>query len=139
MVAILVVVYGVYGLNNFQLQSKMDFVILMDSRNKGVEVAVYYDSPFNYRAIVYDMKGVSGDKSFADIFRVFLQFAERMRDSDLLREDCLLRPVKYILTGEDFKLVGLQYPLGENSIYIIRTFPEKLLLPNGRNVSPTPS
>jgi hypothetical protein len=139
MVAILVVVYGVYGLNNLQLQSKMDFVILMDSRNKGVEVAVYYDSPFNYRAIVYDMKGVSGDKSFADIFRVFLQFAERMRDSDLLREDCLLRPVKYILTGEDFKLVGLQYPLGENSIYIIRTFPEKLLLPNGRNVSPTPS
>jgi hypothetical protein len=41
--------------------------------------------------------------------------------------------------GEDFKLVGLQYPLGENSIYIIRTFPEKLLLPNGRNVFPTPS
>jgi hypothetical protein len=139
MVAILVVVYSVYSLNNLQLQSKMDFVILMDSRNKGVEVAVYYDSPFNYRAIVYDMKGVSGDKSFADIFRVFLQFAERMRDSDLLREACLLRPVKYILTGEDFKLVGLQYPLGENSIYIIRTFPEKLLLPNGRNVSPTPS
>jgi hypothetical protein len=84
MVAILVGVYGVYGLNNLQLQSKMDFVILMDSRkNKGVEVEVYYESPFNYRAIVYDMKGVSGDKSFADVFRVFLQFAERMRDSDL--------------------------------------------------------
>jgi hypothetical protein len=129
MVAILVVVYGVYGLNNLQLQSKMDFVILMDSRNKGVEVEVYYESPFNYRVIVYDMKGVSGDKSFADVFRVFLQFAERMRDSDLGR-------VKYILMGEDFKLVGLQYSLGENPVYIVRTFPEKLLLPNGRNAFP---
>jgi hypothetical protein len=75
------------------------------------------------------MKGVSGDKSFADVFRVFLQFAERMRDSDLGR-------VKYILMGEDFKLVGLQYSLGENPVYIVRAFPEKLLLPNGRNAFP---
>jgi hypothetical protein len=137
MVAILVVVYGVYGLNNLQLQSKVDFVILMDSRNKGVEVEVYYESPFNYRVIVYDMKGVSGDKSFADVFRVFLQFAERMRDSDLDYVKLAYQGrVKYILMGEDFKLVGLQYSLGENPVYIVRTFPEKLLLPNGRNAFP---
>jgi hypothetical protein len=137
MVAILVVVYGVYGLNNFQLRSKMDFVILMDSRNKGVEVEVYYESPFNYRVIVYDMKGVSRDKSFADVFRLFLQFADRMQGSDLDYVKLAYQGrVKYILTDEDFKLVGLQYSLGENPVYIIRTFPEKLLLLNGRNAFP---
>jgi hypothetical protein len=84
----------------------MDFVIYMDSRNKGVEAAVYYESPFNYRVIVYDMKGVSRDKSFADVFRVFLQFADRMRDSDLDYVKLAYQGrVKYILTGEDFKMM----------------------------------
>jgi len=47
-----------------------------------------------------------------------------------------LTGMKYILPGEDFYSVGLMHSYGENPIYIIRTFPEKLLLPNGRHAFP---
>ncbi len=110
-------------------------VIYSDPRNRGIEVSVYYE-PFR-NSIVYDLRSVSGDKSFADVFRVFLQFAAEMKN----REPEYVKlayngRVKYILLGEDFYSVGLMYSYGENPIYIIRTFPEKLLLPNGRHEFP---
>ncbi len=127
-----VAVFTVVVWNNYTLQRLVEDVIYSDPRNWGIEVSVYYE-PFR-NSIVYDLKSVSGDKSFADVFRVFLQFAAEIKDRKLEYVKLAYNGrVKYILPGEDFYSVGLMYSYGENPIYIIRTFPEKLLLPNGRH------
>jgi len=100
----LVALLGLYFIDNFQIQSKMD----LDSRNKGVEVAEHYESLINYKLFVCDLKTVFKDESFADVFRVFLHFAEKMRGSDLDHVKLAYQVlVRYILTAEDFKLVSL--------------------------------
>jgi hypothetical protein len=66
-----------------------------------------------------------------DVFRVFLQFAARMKDQRISRVELAHHGVtKFLVPGEYFAQLGAEY--GEqNPIYTIRTFPEHLYLPDG--------
>ena len=89
----------------------MNTVISDDSRNNGIKVSVHYSWYMNPSILVYNLKSVSSDKSPADVFRAFLQFAEEVSD-------------------KNFKEIGQEYSW-QNPIYTMRTFPEHLSKPDG--------
>lgn len=78
-IVLIILIFAIVFSLNYQLQSKMNEVIKSDSRNKGIKVTVHYGSYINPSILVYDLKSVSPSNNKLDVFRVFLQFAEKMK------------------------------------------------------------
>lgn len=111
------------------LQLKMNNVIKNDTRNSGIDVSVYTKGS----TLVYDLKLVSKDKSMLDVFRVFLQFSEKVKDEKFeLIELSYKGDTKFKIDGDYFKKLGDEYSW-QNPVYTIRTFPENLLNPDGND------
>ena len=109
----------------------MNEVIKQDSRNEGIEVSVHFENYTDSKTIVFDLQEVSDEKSMADVFRVFLQYASELEDRDLEQiKLASMGKVKFVLNGSDFKIIGQEYD-SQNPIYTMRTFPEKLIKPDG--------
>jgi hypothetical protein len=107
----------------------MDDVINDDSRNNGIKVAVRYQ--FSTSTLVYDLKEVDGKNSSSDVFRVFLQFAEKVADTKFENVNIAYKgKTKFVLSGDHFNTIGKEYSF-QNPVYTMRTFPEKLKLVNG--------
>ena len=121
------------GINN-PFQPLMNEVIESDSRNKGIEVSVYYGD--NQLILVYDLKAISSENSMADVFRVFLQFAEKVKSYKFDKVELAFREkVKFIINGDYFQNLGKEYSY-QNPIYTMRTFPENLMNPDGSRAYP---
>jgi hypothetical protein len=130
-IVLIILVLIIYAFNYFQLQSNMDNVLKNDPRNNDIKVSVHYGYYINSSILIYDLKTISGDKSAADVFRVFLQFADSVKDKKIDSIELTYKGVpKFILPGEYFQTIGKEYS-SQNPIYTIRTFPEKLLKTNG--------
>ena len=113
------------------LQRPMNEVLSSDPRNSGMEVRCRYRSWTSHGVLVYDLREVPASKSQADVFRVFLQYAAKLRGRRFDTVELGYRGrVKFLLAGEDFAVIGRDYGT-ENPIYTIRTFPEKLSKPDG--------
>lgn len=119
-----------YGKNN-TLQKLMNEVFESDSRNKGIAVFVYYgDKP---SILVYDLIAITNENSMADVFRVFLQFAEKTKSYKFDKVELAFRKkVKFIINGDYFKKLGEEYS-HQNLTHTMRTFPENLMNPDGSN------
>jgi transposase len=127
----LILVLIVYLTNFFSLQIKMISVIQEDYRNKGIEVSVHYENYINPNILIYDLKKVSPDKSKADVFRVFLQFADKIQDKQFKNIHIAYKGiVEFTFNGDDFQTIGKEYSW-QNPTYTMRTFPEKLYTPDG--------
>jgi hypothetical protein len=123
---------GIYGINYVQLQRPMNEVLDSDSRNAGVEVRVHYGRYVNPSLLVYDLRAVAGTNSKADIFRSFLQFAEKMKDRKFDAVELSFRgKTKFTITGEYFELLGRDYGT-QNPVWTMNHFPENLHLPDVR-------
>lgn len=119
-----VIGYGVYI--NFDIQNNINQIIKEDSRNQGIEVKVSYNSIFDKKKIIYDIKSISGDKSVMDVFRVFLQFSNKVKNKEF--ENITLSckgQKKFKIEGDYFKTLGMEYE-EQNPMYTIRTFPENV-------------
>ncbi len=68
-------------LNPFQ--SDIDSVIKDDSRNAGIVVSAYSANVLDRSTLVFDLQKVAATDSHADVFRVFLQFAEKEKKPNL--------------------------------------------------------
>jgi len=113
--------------NYFQLQSQMGDVLKDDSRNNGVEVSVHYGNYVNSSILVYDLKSISDTNSMADVFRVFLQFSEKVKSKKFdVVELCFKGKTKFKIKGDYFQMLGEEYSW-QNPVYTIRTFPENLI------------
>lgn len=122
---------GIYALNFFQLQSRMNRVLKEDYRNSGIEVSVHYSMYVDPSTLVYDLKTVSGSNSPADVFRVLLQFAEEVKDKKFgTVQLCFRGTLKFQLDGDYFQTIGKEYSF-QNPVYTMRTFPEYLKNPDG--------
>ena len=95
-------------------------------------VAAYYRFGVMPDAIVFDLWQLGGEASGAMILGRFFQFAEERKDRDF-REVRLAHKgkTKFILDGDDFQEIGDQVSW-QNPVYLVRTFPEKLMTPDGR-------
>lgn len=119
--------------NHVFLQSKMNSVIEEDSRNFGIKVSVHYQYYINPNILVYDLKEIAPTQSKADVFRVFLQFADKIQDDNFESVHLAYNGnTKFLLSGADFKTIGEEYEW-QNPVYTMRTFPEKLYTPDGLN------
>jgi len=135
-VFIIVVAIGVYSINYFQLQAQMDNVLKDDPRNNGVEVSVHFGNYINPSILVYDLKSVSGTNSMADVFRVFLQFSEKVQSKkfDVIKLS-FRGKLKFKINGYYFRILGSEYEW-QNPVYTIRTFPGNVMNPDGSRAYP---
>lgn len=126
----------ILALNRFQIQSHFDDVVTEDDRNRGIVASAHYGGWINPEVLTFDLKKVPGNRSPADVFRVFLQFARRMREKSFERVELRFRGnVKFLLPGSDFRDLGDQYSQ-QNPVYLVRTFPERLKNPDGSRAFP---
>ncbi|MFW6172731.1 MAG: hypothetical protein ACOC5T_03205, partial [Elusimicrobiota bacterium] len=73
------------------------------------------------------------DKTPADVFRAFLQFAEKAKNFEFKKVELAFRKdKKFFIEGNYFKKLGEEFS-EQNPIYTMRTFPENLKKPNGEN------
>jgi hypothetical protein len=129
-ILIVIVIIGLYFYNYVQLQSQMNKVIKNDSRNNGIKVDVHYANYILTSMLIFNLKSITSDKSKADVFRVFLQFAEQMKNNDFKQLHLAFRgKIKFLLDGKYFKNLGEEYSF-QNPVYTMRTFPENLKNPD---------
>ena len=135
-ILILASVVGIYCFNQFQLQSPMNDVLEMDYRNNEIEVSVHFGNYVNPSILVFDLKSVSTQKSMADVFRVFLQFAEAMKERKFDTIELSYRgKTKFKIDGNYFQTLGEEYSW-QNPVYTMRTFSENLKNPDGTRAYP---
>jgi len=133
---ILLLAIGIYGFNYLSLQSKMNDVLKNDSRNNGIEVSVHYSHYINPSMLVYDLKSISYTNSMADVFRVFLQFSEKVQSNKFdIIELSYMGKVKFKIKGEYFQILGKEYTW-QNPVFTMRTFPENLMHLDGSMAYP---
>lgn len=110
-----------------QLNAEEKSVLAKDSRNKSVDFNLL-ESGKNLR---YCVNNLSGEGSAMDVFRIFLQTANLLKGNSYDKvELCFRNKTKFILGGDEFKVIGVEF--GEqNPVYTIRTFPEKLTFLDG--------
>ena len=117
--------YCTENTENNPFQPLMNEVIESDSRNKGIEISVYYGD--NQSILEYDLKSISNENSIADVFRVFLQFAEKVKSYKFDKVKLAFRKkVKFVINGDYFQKLGEEFSF-QNPIYTMRTFPENLM------------
>lgn len=135
-IILLSVVVIIWAWNHFSLQTLMNEVIKGDIRNDGINISVSYGNYFNSSVLVYDLRSIEGSKSPADVFRVFLQFADKMKNKKF--DEVVLQHKgnsKFKIQGEYFQKLGEEYSF-QNPVYTMRTFPENLLNLDGSKAYP---
>lgn len=119
------------ALNPISLQGPMNEILQSDIRNEGIKVSVYFGSAIDSSVLVFDLTEVSETNSMVDVFRVFLQYAERISSKSFSEVRLAYRgAIKFSVAGSYFQELGRTYST-ENPVYIIRTFPSHLRTPSG--------
>lgn len=122
---------ALFSWNYVKLQAPLSRAIESDHRNLGIEARAHYGGYVNPRVLVFDLKMLDQEKSPTDVFRVLLQFAAEVQDEEFQVIQLAHRgTTKFVVHGEYFRRLGMEYG-AQNPVYTMRTFPEKLLLPNG--------
>lgn len=129
--SIIALVAVTYAVNYFQLQQPMNQVIKDDPRNEGILVSVHYSNYVDASTLVYDLRKISGSNSPTDVFRVFLQFADRIKKKRLGSIELAYKgKTKFKIDGSYFQTLGEEYA-SQNPVYTMWTFPEHLKTPAG--------
>jgi len=109
----------------------MNEVLRDDPRNQGLEVNVHYKNHVNSSVLVYDLRGLSGTNSKADVFRSLLQFASKLKDRKFEKVELAFRgDTRFVLNGVYFQELGRDYGT-QNPVWTMNHFPENLRLPDG--------
>lgn len=70
--------------------------------------------------------------------RMVFQAAKAMKDRTFTEVMLAYRgETRFVMRGQDFQTLGAQVSYGENPIYLLRTFPEKLVTVTGGQAFPT--
>lgn len=121
----------VFSFNHFTVGKPLLDVLKKEERNSGLTISAHYKGYYQPSVLAIDVKNVSGDKSAADVFRVLLQYASKIKeksfDSVLLQSKGI---TKFTLDGDYFQKLGKEYG-DQNPVYTMRTFTEHLYTPDG--------
>lgn len=128
---LLLLIVAVYGWNYLMLQLPMGEVIQEDGRNSGVSVSAHYNYYLDPSTLVYDLRDVSMTNSKADVFRVLLQYAAKVKSRRYDQVHLAFRgETKFVIDGGYFQQLGDEYG-AQNPVYTMRTFPSHLKRPDG--------
>ena len=128
---VLIVFAVIFSANYFLLQSHMNNVMKDDQRNNGVKMSVHFENYINPSIVVFDIKSVSGANSMLDVFRVFLQFADKVQAKKFNIVYLSSRgKTKFKLSGDYFQTLGKEYSF-QNPAYTMQTFSQFVMKPDG--------
>jgi hypothetical protein len=131
-IAILVVVAGIQAYAHINLQSPLNSAIQADARNNGIRAKASYSAWIPGSTIVFNLTEVSATNSPADVFRVFLQFAEKQKTKTYSRIILAHKGrEKFMIEGSYFRTLGQEFG-PQNPVYTIRTFPEHVFDLSGK-------
>lgn len=126
LIGITVTAAAVLFWNYTAVQKPLGTVIENDPRNAGIVVKAHFGNYVAPNELVFDLKSVGSDKSPADVFRLFLQFSESLKDRQFSKVVLAYNGTpKFQLKGEYFQQLGREYAT-QNPVYTMRTFPENL-------------
>ena len=115
----------------------MTDVLESDPRNAGIEMHAHYGNYIWPSVLVLDLVAVTEESTPADVFRVFLQYASRLKDEEFEVIRLGFRgETKFLLQGEYFQDLGSEYGV-QNPVYTMRTFPENVYTENWEPAFPT--
>lgn len=118
--------------NYVLLQRSLLAVRDADPRNEGIHVFVHYKYFINPNVLVYDIREVAGKASPMDVTRVLLQFADGQKEKPFKTVELAHRgEVKFLMQGDYFQTLGKEYGV-QNPMYTLRTMPENLYQPDGK-------
>lgn len=131
LVGITVAVATVFLWNYAAVQKPLGAAIESDPRNAGILAKAHFGNYVTPHELVFDLKSVGSDKSPADVFRLFLQFSEKLKDRHFAKVVLAYNGnPKFHIKGEYFQQIGREYA-AQNPVYTMRTFPENLYRPDG--------
>lgn len=117
--------------NYAALQRPLDAAIARDGRNAGLSARAHFGHFVDADVAVFDLRTVGAENSQADVFRLFLQFADATKDRNFGRVVLAYRGVaRFQIDGSYFQELGRGYA-EQNPVYTVRTFPEHLFRPDG--------
>lgn len=126
----------VYGWNFVTLIQPVRNAVAADVRNQGVTFRVHYQQFLNPTVLTFDLRSVTGEKTPADVFRVFLQSADALKQHDFRRIELQYRgQVRFVILGSYFKELGTEFS-SQNPLYTMRTFTAHVLRPDGSKAFP---
>lgn len=122
---------AVFAVNHVRLQAPMNSVASSDPRNEGMIVRVHYGGYVNPNVLVYDLRGISEDKSRLDVMRALLQYADRLQDRRFETIQLAYQgDPRFQLSGSFFQTLGKEYDY-QNPVYTLRKFPEHVMRLDG--------
>lgn len=115
-----------------ELSVEKQKILDRDLRNSKVQFSL----SSNRDDLKYCISDIALDAGPMDVFRVLLHAADTLKYRDFNRVLlCFRNETRFILDGDDFKVIGEELDT-QNPMYTVRTFPEKLTLPNGKEAYP---
>jgi hypothetical protein len=127
----LAVVVLIWSLNEFAVNRPLQRVLSEDRRNHTIRASAHWRGWINPDELVFDITGLSGDASRADVLRVFLQYADAMKNQKFSRIYLAARGrLKFTIDGPYFQELGAEYN-SQNPMYTIRTFPTRVTTIDG--------
>lgn len=129
-----VAVTVVWGINHLFVGQTVMRTIRADPRNNGYSLTAHYEYFVNPNVLVLDLRSVESAAP-ADLFRALFQSAEALHEDGRKFNKVVLSragtPV-FLMEGEEFSTIGVEFNAGQNPVFLLRTLPEKLLLPSGQ-------
>lgn len=120
-----------WTINEISLNHPLHAVIDNDVRNSGIKISAHYDHWLRPSTLVIDIRGLEPGASRMDVFRAFLQYADKLKARHFHQVILSCRRTqKYILDGDYFNKLGQEYSY-QNPIYTMRNFPLHLETPEG--------
>lgn len=104
-----------------------------DSRNSGFTIHAHYGYYVDPSTLVLDLSEAS-HASAIDLFRGIFQSADALHGRGRTFRSVVLanrRKEVFLMDGGKFDELGSEFANGENPVYMVRTLPENLLLPDG--------
>ena len=132
-----VLVGGAFLWNRQNIGAPTQEALQADPRNAGLDVDVRYAYWIQTDVLVVDVRETNAIAP-VDLMRALFQTANTLRTHDFERVELQHQgTVKFVLPGRDFKELGNEYAAGQNPVFLVRTFPERLLRPDGTRPFPT--
>ncbi len=133
-VAAVVVIWAV---NRSMLGMPLADVIESDPRNTGIEMRAHYGHYVLPSILIVDLRAVRAESAPVDVFRVLLQFASRLQETEFAVVNLSFQGrTKFLLKGEYFRQLGSEYGR-QNPVYTMRTFPESVYTENWERAFPS--
>ena len=124
---------AVLGTNAWFVGRPVRDALAGDPRNSGFSLHAHWAYYVQPSTLVLDLTRVD-NAAPVDLLRGTFRAAEAMQRGGRTFDRVVLAragtPV-FFLTGEDFRTLGANVAIGENPVYLVRTFPEKLHRPDG--------